>query len=71
MNLDNLRAILPELFNPVIKAETIEGDNAIVTGEITKEIEKLHKQKLAEILTLNYILHEYGEYMQTKQKRVI
>ena len=71
MSLEKLREILPEVFCPVIKAEIIEGDNAVITSEITKEIEALHKTKFSEILTLNYVLQEYGTYMQPKQKRVL
>ena len=61
--MSNLKDILPELFTPEIKAEYVDKDNAIIVTQIKDEIDKLHKQKLCEVLTLHYVLQEYGDFL--------
>ena len=54
---------MPELFCPTIKAEVVKGDDAEVTLAITHEIQKMHKDKLCEVLTLHYVLNELGAFL--------
>lgn len=37
--------------------------------EITREIEKLHDAKKRQILTLHYIMKEFGSVLQHEQKK--
>ena len=71
IDVENLKLILPELFNPQIKAEFVAEDNSKTISLINDEIKKLHKQKLCEILSVHYILEEFGKLLQPYQSRVI
>lgn len=43
LNIDDLARILPQIFNPEIKAEFTSKENPDIAQKVMYEIEKLHK----------------------------
>lgn len=58
--------ILPQIFDPVIKAELLDGDNAIFGLKMKEKINEMQNEVLAEILVLEYILNSQGELLNQK-----
>lgn len=54
--METLKAVIADIYNPVIQdVDTIADDNRRYI-EISKMIDSLHEEKINAILTINYVL---------------